>query len=104
MNKDKYYPFEDPRAIEEQEGPSGPSCLFNKYVICVPDREKCKQCGWCPEVAKARHKTMSIYPSCYDLPTFGSYVGQILYVYESSQIYVYSWNGHSWIICKEEID
>ena len=101
---DKYYTFEDPKAIEEQEGPSGPSCLFNKYVICAPDREKCKQCGWCPEVAKARHKAMGIYPSCYDLPTFGSYVGQILYVYESSQIYAYSWNGHSWIICKEEID
>lgn len=100
--KDKFFPFEDPKAIEDHAEPVGPSCMFNKYVSCTPDLEKCRKCGWCPEVAKARHKTMNIYPSCYDLPMFGSYIGEILYVYESSQIYAYSWNGNRWAIYHEE--
>lgn len=102
--KDKYYPFEDPKAIEEQEEQEIPSCVYNNYVTCTLTEKKCKQCGWYPEVAKARHKTMGIYPSCYDLPTFGSYVDQILYVYENSQFYAYAWNGHGWTIRNDGID
>ena len=65
-------------------------------VHCDPDKDDCSTCGWNPEVAKARHKAMGIYPSVAELPTFGSFYGQILYVKQDQQIYPYTWKGNRW--------
>lgn len=70
-------------------------------VFCDPTKHNCAKCGWNPDVAKARHKTMGIYPSVAELPTFGSYYGQILYVSEDKKIYPYVWEGNRWKLKKE---
>lgn len=102
MREDKYYPFTDPRAIETQEEPDGPTCVFNDGVTCKLTDKKCGTCGWNPAVAIARHKAMGIYQSVADLPTDCNHVGKVLYVYESKKIYAYRWDGYGWALKMSE--
>lgn len=79
----------NPDLKECQHAPSG-------TVFCDPTKHSCANCGWNPEVAKARLRARGIYPSVEELPTFGSYYGQILYVSEDKKIYPYTWEGNRW--------
>lgn len=91
----KKYSFETTRDNEGQENLEIP-CAFNDGASCKLKDKKCDTCGWNPDVAQARHKAMGIYPSVAELPTFGSYYGQLLYVYEGKQVYPYVWKGNRW--------
>lgn len=93
----KKYSFETTRDNEGQENLEIP-CAFNDGVLCKTKEKKCDTCGWNPDVSKERFKARGIYPSVAELPTFGAYYGQILYVYESRQIYPYTWKGDCWKI------
>ena len=84
--------------MQIRHNPDLKECRFTQRdsVHCYPNKHDCATCGWNPDVAKARHKAMGIYPSVAELPTFGSFYGQILYVYDGRVLSPFAWRGNRW--------